>query len=126
MTSNNLSYNLTYNSNLMITSTTQSLKTIGREGLTVIALLGYLFYQSVSLTLTFLLLGPPIALAVVWISKKVKRLGHGIQASTGELNHIAAETFSGIRQVKSSANESNENNLPRPKDLIKIKQKFIN
>ena len=44
----------TYNSNLMITSTTQSLKTIGREGLTVIALLGYLFYQSASLTLTFL------------------------------------------------------------------------
>ncbi|MAV76202.1 MAG: lipid ABC transporter permease/ATP-binding protein [Cellvibrionales bacterium] len=98
----------TYNSNLMITSTTQSLKTIGREGLTVIALLGYLFYQSASLTLTFLLLGPPIALAVVWISKKVKQLGHGIQASTGELNHVAAETFSGIRQVKSSANEGNE------------------
>ena len=92
----------------MITSITQSLKTIGREGLTVIALLGYLFYQSPSLTLTFFFLGPPVALAVVWISKKVKRLGHGIQASTGELNHVVAETFSGIRQVKSSASERNE------------------
>ena len=30
------------------------------------------------------------------------------QASTGELNHVAAETFSGIRQVKSSASEGNE------------------
>lgn len=100
----------TYNSSLMITSTMESLKTIGREGLTVIALLSYLFYQSASLTITFLLVGPPIAFAVVWISKKVKRLGHGMQAAVGDLNHVAAETFSGIRQVKSSANESNEKN----------------
>ena len=98
----------TYNSSLMTTATTQSLKTIGREGLTVIALLSYLLYQSASLTITFLLLGPPVALAVVWISKKVKLLGHGIQSSIGELNHVTAETFTAIRQVKSSANEAHE------------------
>lgn len=98
----------TYNSNFMVTAITQSMQTVGREGLTIIALLVYLFYQNASLTSIFLLLGPPIALAVAWMSKKVKRLGRGIQASTGELNHVATQTFSGIRQVKSSATEGGE------------------
>jgi len=96
----------TYNSNVMTNATTQALTMIVREGLTVIALFGYLFYQNAQLTLLFFLLGPPLALAINWIGKKIKRFGHGIQASFGELNHISNEIFSGIRLVKSSVGES--------------------
>ena len=96
----------TYNSNVMTNATTQALTMIVREGLTVIALFGYLFYQNAQLTLLFFLLGPPLALAINWIGKKIRRFGHGIQASFGELNHISNEIFSGIRLVKSSVGES--------------------
>ena len=96
----------TYNTNLMVTATTQSLTTIIREGLTVIALIFYLLFISVKLTMIFVLLGPPIALAIIWIGKKIKRHGYNIQSSVAELNHIASEAFLGIRQVKSSVNEN--------------------
>jgi subfamily B ATP-binding cassette protein MsbA len=90
----------------MTNATTQSLTTIAREGLTVIALFAYLFYQNAQLTLVFFLLGPPLALSIQWIGKKIKRFGRGIQSSVGELNHVSAEVFSGIRLIKSSVGEA--------------------
>ncbi|MDB2409146.1 lipid A export permease/ATP-binding protein MsbA [Pseudomonadales bacterium] len=96
----------TYNTNIMTNATTQSLTTIAREGLTVIALFAYLFYQNAQLTLVFFLLGPPLALSIQWIGKKIKRFGRGIQSSVGELNHVSAEVFSGIRLIKSSVGEA--------------------
>ncbi len=93
----------------MTTAATQAITTIVREGLTVLALFGYLFYQNAKLTLVFFLLGPPLALIINWIGKKIKLYGRGIQASVGELNHVSAEVFSGIRLIKSSVGESNAN-----------------
>ena len=99
----------TYNTNLMTSAATQAITTIVREGLTVLALFGYLFYQNAKLTLVFFLLGPPLALIINWIGKKIKLYGRGIQASVGELNHVSAEVFGGIRLIKSSVGESNAN-----------------
>jgi subfamily B ATP-binding cassette protein MsbA len=99
----------TYNTNLMTSAATQAITTIVREGLTVLALFGYLFYQNAKLTLVFFLLGPPLALIINWIGKKIKFYGRGIQASVGELNHVSAEVFGGIRLIKSSVGESNAN-----------------
>lgn len=91
----------TYNTNVMTAATAKAVTIVVREGLTVIALFGYLFYQNFKLTLLFLLLGPPVALLINWIGKKIKTLGHSIQAIVGELNHVVAEVFSGVRLVKS-------------------------
>lgn len=95
----------TYNTSLMTNTTAKAVTTIVREGLTVVALFGYLFYQNYKLTLLFLLLGPPAGLLINWIGKKVKSLGFSIQSIMGELNHIVAEVFSGIRLVKAVAAE---------------------
>ena len=62
------------------------------------------FHQSALLTITYWLLYPLAALAalaVVWISKQVKQSGDGIQSSIGELNHVTAETFASIRDLRS-------------------------
>jgi len=91
----------TYNTNVMTATTAKAVTIIVREGLTVIALFGYLFYQNTKLTLLFLVIGPPVALLINWVGKKIKNLGHSIQAIIGELNHIVAEVFSGVRMVKS-------------------------
>lgn len=96
----------TYNTNVMTNTTAKAVTIVIREGLTVIALFAYLLYQNFKLTLIFLLLGPPVALLINWIGKKIKKLGLGIQSSMGELNHIAAENFSGIRLLKSYAAET--------------------
>lgn len=100
----------TYNTGVMATTTTGAITTIVRDGLTVIALFAYLFYQNTQLTLVFLVLGPPMALLIRWIGKKIKVLGHGIQSTLGELNHVVAEVFGGIRLVKSVVAENKANN----------------
>ncbi len=96
----------TYNTNVVASSGTQAMTTLVREGLTVIALFAYLLVQNFQLTLVFLLLGPPLGLAINWIGKKIKHFGRGIQASIGELNHVSAEVFGGIRLVKSAVGEA--------------------
>lgn len=99
----------TYNTGVMVTFATQALTTIVREGLTVVALFAYLFYQNFQLTLIFFILGPPLALVISWIGKKIKILGRGIQESIGEFNHVSTEVFGGIRLVKSSSGEKKAN-----------------
>lgn len=100
----------TYNCSVMTASTAKAFATIVREGLSVIALFSYLLYQNAKLTLIFILLGPPIALLIGWIGKRIKHLGHGIQEVVGELNHVVAEVFGGIRTVKSVVSEQKEKN----------------
>ena len=99
----------TYNTGVMVNFATQALTTIVREGLTVIALFAYLFYQNFQLTLIFFILGPPLAFLISWIGKKIKVLGRGIQESIGEFNHVSTEVFGGIRLVKSSSGEKKAN-----------------
>ena len=99
----------TYNTGVMVNFATQALTTIVREGLTVIALFTYLFYQNFQLTLVFFILAPPLGLAISWIGKKIKTLGRGIQESIGEFNHVSTEVFSGIRLVKSTSGEGKAN-----------------
>lgn len=100
----------TYNTGVMVTFATQAITTIVREGLTVLALFAYLFYQNFQLTLIFFVLGPPLALVISWVGKKIKVLGRGVQDSIGEFNHVSTEVFSGIRLVKSSSGENKASN----------------
>jgi len=95
----------TYNTNVMTKATSQAVTILVREGLTVIALFSYLFYKNAQLTLVFFLLGPPLAWAIFWIGRKIKKYGFGIQDSVADLNHVSSEVFSGIRLVKSSVGE---------------------
>ena len=67
------------------------------------------FIKIFQLTLIFLSLGPPLALVISWIGKKIKVLGRGIQESIGEFNHVSTEVFGGIRLVKSSSGETKAN-----------------
>lgn len=110
----------TYNTGAMTTALTNATTTIVREGLTVIALFSYLFYSNAKLTLIFLLLGPPIAFVISWIGKRIKRLGRGIQSTMGEINHVASESFTGIRLIKSVGAENVvENNFGKVSDKTK-------
>lgn len=96
----------TYNTGLMSSVAARSVTIIAQEGLTVIALLAYLFYANWKFTSTFLLLAPPIALIINWAGKKIKNLGQDMQSSMAALNGNVAESFGGIRLIKAVAAES--------------------
>ncbi len=95
----------TYNSNLMANNVAKSVTVVAQEGLTVIALLAYLFWSSWQLTLVFLLIVPPIALIVNYVGKVIQSLSKDIQNSMAELNSTVTQSFSGIRLIKTSSGE---------------------
>jgi len=95
----------TYNSNLMAGTAARSVTVVVQEGLTVIALLAYLFWSNWQFTSMFILLAPPIALIINWAGKKIKAFGKNMQNAMAELNGNVTQSFSGIRLIKEVAAE---------------------
>lgn len=77
-----------------------ALKTIIRDGLIVIALLGNLLYLNWRLTLILIGILPIIAFLVRYAGKRFRRLSHNIQKAMGEVSHISGEVIDGYDVVK--------------------------
>lgn len=89
-------------------ATTESLTTLVRDGLVVIALLGYLFYSNWKLTLVVFLVLPPVAYLINRASKKFARLSVDIQDSMGRVSHITNEAITGYQVIKNYGGQSYE------------------
>lgn len=87
---------------------TDTLKTLLREGLTVIALFSYLLYLNWQLTAMLFLVLPPIVWLVGNASRKFRRLSKDIQNTMGEVSHISNEVINGYQVVKNYAGQSSE------------------
>ena len=92
---------ITHNVGQVTGAATDAIRTFVREGLTVIALLAYLFYVNWMLSLVFLLITPVIAVVVIYVSKRMRMLSKRIQDSIGDMTHIVSELVNGHRIVKS-------------------------
>ena len=101
---------ITYNVGGVTTAATDAIKVVVREGLTVIAVLGYLFYTNWHLTLLFIAIMPVIAAVVGFTSKRFKKLSKKIQNTMGDVTHIASETITSHRVVRSFGGETYEKN----------------
>jgi subfamily B ATP-binding cassette protein MsbA len=71
-----------------------------RDSLTIVALLGWMFYISPSLTVVFLITAPALALIVVFVSKRFRKLAKRIQTSMGDISHVSEEAIEGQRVIK--------------------------
>lgn len=87
---------------------TDTLKTILRDGLTVLALLGFLLYSNWRLSLILFAVLPPVMLLVRYASKRFRRLSKAIQASMGEVSHITNEVIGGYQVVKNYGGQATE------------------
>lgn len=101
-------------------ATGQVLITLIREGVTIIALLGTMFYYSWQLSLVFFIVGPLIGLVISVVSKRFRKISKNIQDAMGEVTisteqmlkaHKIILAFSGQR--KESARFENVNNKNR-------------
>ncbi|EXJ12359.1 MULTISPECIES: lipid A export permease/ATP-binding protein MsbA [Nitrincola] len=91
---------LTYNVEQVTGAATDALKTIVREGLTVVGLFGYMLYLNWKLTLLFVLVAPLVGAVVALASKRLRRLSHGIQSSVGDISTAASEAIKGYQVVR--------------------------
>ena len=99
---------ITFNVSQVTGAATDAIKVIIREGIAVVALLGYLFYLNWQLSLAFLAVAPVIGFVVSYASKRFKKLSKKIQVSMGDLTHVSSEAINGYKEVKSFSGQNYE------------------
>jgi subfamily B ATP-binding cassette protein MsbA len=99
---------LTYNVENVASATTTAVTTIVRDGATVIGLVAYMLYINAALSAIFLAIGPTMAVAVKYATKRFRRVSKRIQDRVGELTHVAQEVIEGHRVVKAFGGQEQE------------------
>jgi subfamily B ATP-binding cassette protein MsbA len=99
---------ITYDVTMVTGAATDAIKVVIREGLTVVFLFGYLLWMNWRLTLVMVAILPIIGVMVTRASRKFRRQSLKIQATMGDLTHVASETIQGYRVVRSFGGENYE------------------
>ncbi|WP_295383882.1 lipid A export permease/ATP-binding protein MsbA [uncultured Thiodictyon sp.] len=99
---------LTYNVENVAGAATSAVTAIVRDGATVIGLMGYMLYINASLSAIFLIIGPVMAVAIKYATKRFRRYSRRIQDRIGELTHVAQEAIDGHRVVKAFGGQAQE------------------
>lgn len=89
-------------------ASTESMKTLLRDGLTVVALIGFLLYSNWRLTLILFVVLPPILILIRYASKRYLKLSKGIQETMGDVSHITNEVIGGYQVVKNYGGQAYE------------------
>ena len=92
---------ITYDSEMIANSSSNSLVTIVREGAYLISLLVVMFYTSWELTLVLFVIGPIIAVLIRFVSKIFRKLSKNMQDSMGELTSATEQMLKGHKVVLS-------------------------
>jgi subfamily B ATP-binding cassette protein MsbA len=113
---------VTYNVEQVTGAASNALQTLIREGITVIVLIGYLFYLNWQLTLIFLVIIPLITYIVLYVSKKFRKYSNRIQDSIGSVTQIAAEAIKNHEVVRIFAGQDYEKQRFYQASLSNFKQ----
>lgn len=89
-------------------ATTESIMTLLKDGLTVIALFGFLFYTNWRLTLVLMVIVPPIFWVIKRVSKRFASLSMDIQDTMSVVSHITNEAIVGYQVVKNYGGQAYE------------------
>jgi ABC-type multidrug transport system fused ATPase/permease subunit len=87
---------------------TKAITVLVRDGLTVIGLLGLMFYQSFILSVGLFVIGPVIAIFIKLMSVKFRDTSKHIQKSMGYITNVVEELIAGHRVVKIFGGENSE------------------
>ena len=91
---------LTFNVEQVSGASSEALKTILRDGLTVLALVSYMLYLNWKLTLVFFAITPAIAGVVVAVGRHFRRYSRRIQDSMGEVTQLSNESMHAFDELR--------------------------
>lgn len=91
---------LIYHVDNMKLTATQTLVPLIRDGITVLALLAWMFYLNWKLSLTIFVLGPIIVFAMSQASRRLRRLSREMQNSVGAMMQSVEESVRNQKAVK--------------------------
>lgn len=89
-----------YDVNQVKSATTNAITVVIRDSLTIIGLLAWMFYINWKLSLISLLCAPFIAVLVVVIRQRLRKMGQRVQASMGDISHVLSECIHNHRLIK--------------------------
>jgi subfamily B ATP-binding cassette protein MsbA len=85
-----------------------SIVMFSREFITILALIGIVFYQDWFLAIWAVLVLPLAVYPFIYYGKKLRKLGRRNQGKVADISSFLQETFSGTRVIKAFANEKAE------------------
>jgi subfamily B ATP-binding cassette protein MsbA len=91
---------LIYNIELVAEASTNSITVVIRDSLTIVALLGWLFYLNWQLTLISLTVAPIIGWLLQRVNRLFRRYSQRIQNSMADVTRVAKEAIEGHRVVR--------------------------
>ena len=100
--------NFLYDVNLLQSSVSDNLANTFRNLLTLICLLGVMFYQDITLSLIAIIAIPLVALLSKRLGKRMKKASTSTQIETGVLASLLSENLDGTRIVKAYQQEEAE------------------
>ena len=81
-------------------ATTKAITVLIRDTLTVIALVGWMFYLNAKLALVFVTVAPLVAFLIISVSKRFRKISRNIQSSMGDVSRVIEESIKGQLVVK--------------------------
>ena len=91
---------VTFNVEQVSGAASDALKTLLREGLTIIALVAYMLYLNWELTAVFFVVAPAIGLVVHIVGKHFRRYSRRIQESMGSVTEVTAESLAVLDDIR--------------------------
>lgn len=94
--------------NVLRATVSDGLTGIGKNFLTLVLLLGLMFWQDPVLTMIVFIVFPVAAFAVGKVGKKLRAISRTMQEETATMTYTLGQIFQGIRQVKAYGKEGYE------------------
>ena len=91
---------LNYDTEQVTQATSEAIKVVVTDSLTIVALLGVMIYQSPRVTLAMLVVAPLIAGISGYVGSRYRRINRGIQSGVANMAQAAEEVLSGQQEVK--------------------------
>ena len=91
---------LNYDTEQVTQATSEAIKVVITDSLTIVVLLGVMLYQSVRVTLAMLVVAPLIAVISAYVGARYRRINRGIQTGVASMAQAAEEVLSAQQEVK--------------------------
>lgn len=92
---------ITYDSEQVASATSSALVSLVREGATIIALMGIMFWNSWQLSAILLVIAPVVAVSIRIVSKRFRRISKNMQDAMGSVTSSAEQMLKGHKVVLS-------------------------
>ena len=91
---------VTFDAQQVTDAATRAVTVLVRDTVAVLGLLGWMLWIDWKLTLVALATAPVVMAIVVYFSRRLRRMAHGVQHTMGDVTHVLQESIEGHKVVK--------------------------